>query len=103
VTLQAEFASIGYMIGRVEIKYLLSCRKLGKLFFLGLIPKNFTISFVVNDFEQATDAKLFGIILTDDFSFEKYLNAVFAMHLQRTVLSDEHLARWRKAYLLLSE
>ncbi len=49
-------------------------------------PSKFTVPLTENNIEQVTDAKLLGLILSDNLSFEKHINAVLATCSQRFYL-----------------
>jgi hypothetical protein len=84
VTLAAEFANIQDW-ARLN-KMMINLSKTKEIVFHRPHPSKFTVPLIENNIEQVTDAKLLGLILSDNLSFEKHINAVLATCSQRFYL-----------------
>ena len=84
VSLTAEFANIQDW-ARIN-KMTINLSKTKEIVFRRPHPSKFTVPLIDDNIEQVTDAKLLGVILSDNLSFEKHLNAVLATCSQRFYL-----------------
>jgi hypothetical protein len=84
VTLAAEFANIQDS-ARLN-KMMINLSKTKEIVFHRPHPSKFTVPLIDNSIEQVTDAKLLGLILSDNLSFENHINAVLAACSQRFYL-----------------
>ena len=84
VSLAAELANIQDW-ARIN-KMTINLSKTKEIVFHRPHPSKFTVPFIDNNIERVTDAKLLGVILSDNLSFEKHINAVLATCSQRFYL-----------------
>lgn len=84
ISVAAEFANIQDW-ARIN-KMTINLSKTKEIVFRRPHPSKFTVPFNGINIEQVTDAKLLGVILSDNLSFEKHINAVLATCSQRFYL-----------------